>query len=96
MSGYNLPDGVREGDPRAPWNEVAKGECETCESWFECGPGGVCELDFEKGLEVYLGKDSAPKGDDAPGMAAWWALSWSLTHMDDEGHEACDKWREAW
>ncbi len=70
-------------------------ECETCESWFECGPGGVCELDFEKDLENYLGKDSTPKGDDAPETAAWWALNWSLVHMNGEAHEACDRWREA-
>lgn len=69
-------------------------KCETCESWFGCGPGGVCELEFEEDLERYL--DRAELQDDESGIAAWWALNWSLVHVGGEKHEACDKWMEAW
>lgn len=55
MSGYNLPDGVDEGDPRAPWNEEPERCCGTCSRWilFEgCRRTGVCER--ERAMETNI------------------------------------------
>lgn len=46
MSGYNLPDGVDEGDPRAPWNEEPERRCGTCAWWAPVkgrGSIGYCD-----------------------------------------------------
>lgn len=48
-SGWNLPPGCTEGDPRAPWNEPApRGTCGECAWCRPCGmldgaDGAVCE-----------------------------------------------------
>lgn len=50
-SGWNLPPGCTEGDPRAPWNEADPSEGRTCGECALCRPcamlgGGdasVCE-----------------------------------------------------
>lgn len=91
MSGYNLPDGVREGDPRAPWNEAVKGECGTCTNWLKYGGCGVCELEFGRAFDRAVETDA---GRNLWHMACW-ALEWTVSHFNDETREACDRWQEA-
>lgn len=87
----NLPDGCREGDPRAPWNEAARGECGTCSRFLEYGGCGVCELEFERAF----GREAGTDGGHDLWRTACWALEWGISHLNDETREACPDWEEA-
>ena len=95
MSSYNLPDGVREGDPRAPWNEVAKGECGTCAHWSGRGALGICCLEFDDALCDLCANTPKACAVAKIRTGAWWAQGWVLENLKDETCEACPRWKEA-
>lgn len=89
VSGYNLPPGCLEGDPRAPWNEDEQRTCGECSHLLEgCCDYGICEREFEEAFE------SDPNvGTDSPGAewhAACWALRWVVDHYKDMQEAACE------
>lgn len=95
MSSRNLPDGVREGDPDAPWNEATKGECGTCTNWSGCGALGICCLEFDDELCDLIARTPKVSAGAKIRVGAWWAQDWVLEHLKDETCEACPRWKEA-
>ncbi len=87
-SGWNLPPGCFEGDPRAPWNEPdcdpdpeeEPGTCEDCRHWW-------LALGMDDGL-CLVGFDPARHGDEG----ALAALLWDAVRRPEE---SCDEWEEA-
>lgn len=85
-SGYNLPPGCLEGDPRAPWNREEPRTCGECSHLLEgCCDYGICELEFEEAFDALEAKEP---------MAAWeaakWARDWIVDHYKDMQEDTCD------
>ena len=95
MSGYNLPDGVREGDPAAPWNEDTVRECGTCTHWSGHGTSGICCLEFDGALCDLCANTPKVCAVAKIRTGAWWALGWLPKNLKDETSEACPRWKEA-
>lgn len=94
MSSRNLPDGVREGDPRAPWNEATKGECGTCANWSGHGDLGICCIEFDDELCGLIARTPKASAGAKIRVGAWWAQDWVLEHLKSETCEACPRWKE--
>lgn len=84
-SGWNLPPGCFEGDPRAPWNREEPRTCGKCSHLLEgCCDYGICELEFDRAFA------DDGEADEEPAFVAAWALGWIPNHMRDMQEAACD------
>lgn len=84
-SGYNLPPGCLEGDPRAPWNEESR-TCGECSHLLEgCCDYGICEREFEEAFDEEEVKRPLPAWE-----AACWARDWIVEHYKDMQEDTCD------
>lgn len=84
-SGWNLPPGCFEGDPRAPWNREEPRTCGECSHLLEgCCDYGICEVEFDDAF-----REKFDGADAEPGDVAYWALPWIADHMRDMQEEAC-------
>jgi hypothetical protein len=85
-SGYNLPPGCLEGDPRAPWNREEPRTCGECSHLLEgCCDYGICELEFEEAFDEEAAKNPLPAWE-----AACWARDWIVEHYKDMQEDTCD------
>lgn len=85
-SGYNLPPGCLEGDPRAPWNREETRTCGECAHLLEgCCDYGICELEFEEAFDEEEVKRPLPAWE-----AACWARDWIVEHYKDMQEDTCD------
>lgn len=87
-SGWNLPPGCFEGDPRAPWNQKEPEPCCECR-WFNPtdGDDGVCGLE----LEAAIANEELAGGTMAD--TANKAVDWALDHLRDGGEIACEHFK---
>lgn len=87
-SGWNLPPGCFESDPRAPWNEEDSKTCGGCSHLLEgCCDFGICELEFEDAFD-----EADHEVKTTPWEAALWARDWIVEHYKDEQEDVCDRW----
>lgn len=81
MSGFNLPDGTYEGDPRAPWNRREPWEGHICAECRYCG-------------KVYDKADSNGKYE-VVGNCCSWIAAYETRDLDvwliDPDTEACEQ-----
>ena len=62
-SGWNLPPGCFESDPRAPWNQEEPKTCGNCSHCLEgCCDFGICGLEFEDAFDEADHEDHAVEG----------------------------------
>lgn len=86
-SGYNLPPGCFEGDPRAPWNREEPRTCGECSHLLEgCCDYGICEVEFDRAYANEFGTGDAENSS----FGAMWALEWIPNHMRDMQEAACE------
>ena len=86
-SGWNLPPGCFEGDPRVPWNEPEPEPtaCGDCPHLLEgCCDFGICELEFAEAFDRREGKGAMTAWE-----AAQWALDWAVDHYRDMQEDTC-------
>lgn len=83
-SGYNLPPGCFEDDPRAPWNEPDPAPtCGDCSHCLEgCCDYGICELEFREAFDA--------EKPETPWDAAVWAHEWVVDHYKDMQEDTCE------
>lgn len=87
-SGWNLPPGCFEGDPRAPWNREEPKACGDCSHLLDgCCDYGICELEFEEAFD-----EADREAKASPWKAACWARDWIVDHYKDEQEDVCDRW----
>lgn len=85
-SGWNLPPGCFESDPRAPWNEEDHKTCGDCSHLLEgCCDFGICELEFEEAFD-----DAEHDVKTSPWKAALWARGWIVDNYKDMQDAACE------
>lgn len=86
-SGYNLPPGCLEGDPRAPWNREEPRTCGECSHLLEgCCDFGICELEFEEAFDERQAREPL-----AAWEAACWARDWIVDHYKDMQEDTCER-----
>ncbi len=84
-SGWNLPPGCYESDPRAPWNQEEPRVCGTCTHFrMRCRESGICDLDFREAF--------AESGAQTPWEVARWARDWAIDNDKDMQEDGCDRW----
>ena len=87
-SGWNLPPGCFESDPRAPWNQEEPKTCGNCSHCLEgCCDFGKCGLEFEDAFD-----EADHEVKTTPWKAALWARDWIVEHYKDEQEDVCDRW----
>lgn len=87
-SGWNLPPGCFDGDPRAPWNREEPKTCGDCSHLLEgCCDYGICEEQFERAFD----EEAAAGRCETPWKAAQWALGWVPDHYRDTQEDWCER-----
>ncbi len=90
-SGWNLPPGVFEGSPDAPWNREELKTCGDCLNLVEgCCDYGICELEFEAAFAMA----QRNKRCGTPWEAARWALEWIPEHYRDMQEDWCEHFEQ--
>lgn len=83
-SGWNLPPGCYDGDPRTPWNQEDEPTCADCSHMLESSCDyGVCELELADAFDK--------EKPAAPWAAALWALGWAAEHYKNTQEDVCGR-----